>query len=73
VLRVGREEKTGVSGDAGATPNGGWVLGAVGLLGGVDGAGDAAAGPGSGLREVVSAIPEAQEHEYEELGLGLWG
>jgi len=30
-------------------------------VGGVDGAGDAAAGPGSGLREVVSAILRGRE------------
>lgn len=43
--------------------------GAVGLLGGIDRAGDAAAGPGGGLGEVVSAVPE----EQEQLGLGFRG
>lgn len=42
-------------------------------VGGVDGAGDAAASPGDGLGKVVSAIPEGQEQEQEQLGLGLSG
>lgn len=69
-----REEKRRrVSSGAGANPNGGWVGAGTGLLGGVDGAGDAAASPGGGLGEVVSAIPEGQEQEQEQLGLGLSG
>lgn len=67
-----REQKRRrVSSGAGANPNGGcgWVGAGTGLLGGVDGAGDAAASPGDGLGKVVSAIPEGQE----QIGLGLSG
>lgn len=49
------------------------MLGAVGLLGGIDGARDAAAGSGGGLRDVVSAVPDEKEQEQEELGLRFRG